>query len=67
MSGTGGSGCGRSAQRRLAVVAVLALAGIFAVVASAASAKHTKPLKLNVDGWELSARFLQVHPQVKRS
>lgn len=35
MSGIGGSGGGRSAQRRLAVVAVLTLAGIFAVVASA--------------------------------
>jgi hypothetical protein len=53
MSGIGGSGGGRLAQRRLAVVALLTLAGIFAVVASAASAKHTKPLKLNVDGWEL--------------
>src|ERR1700729_3585435 len=53
MSGIGRSGGGCLTQRRLAVVAVLALAGIFAVVAASASAKHTKPLKLNVDGWEL--------------
>src|SRR5580700_6199216 len=53
MSGIGGGGSGRLARRRPAVVAVLALAGMFAVVSSPASAKHTKPLKLNVDGWEL--------------
>ncbi len=53
MSGIGGSGSGRLAQRQLAVVTVPALAGMFAVVAPAASARHTKPLKLNVDGWEL--------------